>query len=34
VDAGGHGYIPLFGTGTASIRRSTMASELIPSDSA
>ena len=30
----GHAYIPLFGGGTASSSRSTMASELIRSDSA
>ncbi len=30
----GHGYIPLFGTGTASSRRSTMASGVMRSESA
>ena len=30
----GHGYIPLFGTGTASSRRSTTLSGLMRSDSA
>ena len=32
--AGGHGYIPLFGSGTVSSSRSTMVSELMRSDSA
>ena len=32
--AGRHAYIPLFGTGTASSSRSTIASELMRSDSA